>query len=102
MNDQAQPTNQSPEPYDQGDSGRYGGGGNGPQADPRLTRRFQLLEDALHGPRRVRRGGSLNWSGVDETAVAFSSIEKVLNSSVPPDRPTSDLPDRSDTKPKGS
>jgi hypothetical protein len=65
-----------------------------PKADPILTRRFEALEKALHGQRTGRRPRALNWSGVDETAVTFQSIESQLE--VPPDRPTSDLPEESD------
>ena len=69
--------------------GRNGDGR--PKADPILTRRFEALEQALHGRRADRRRRALNWSGVDETAVMFRSIEGQLE--FPPDRPTSDLPD---------
>jgi hypothetical protein len=74
------------------------GGGAGrdgdprPKADPTLTRRFEALEQALHGARATRTPGPLNWSGVNETAVVFASIEEALTASVPVDRPTSDLP----------
>jgi hypothetical protein len=69
--------------------GRNGDGR--PKADPILTRRFEALEQALHCRRADRRRRALNWSGVDETAVTFRSIEGQLE--FPPDRPTSDLPD---------
>jgi hypothetical protein len=64
-----------------------------PKADPVLTRRFEQLEEALHGRRNRRAPRALLWSGVIEPAVTFQSIEGQLE--LPPDRPTSDLPDGS-------
>jgi hypothetical protein len=82
-----------------GGSGAYerswgGGGANDgrPRPDPILTQRFEALDGALHGPLQVTRRQALNWSGIDETIVAFSSIEEALAGFVPVDRPTSDLP----------
>lgn len=82
-----------------GGSGRDGDGR--PKADPILTRRFEVLEQALHGARAARARGPLNWSGVNETAVVFASIEQALNGSVPVDRPTSDLPQEYDQSKAG-
>jgi hypothetical protein len=70
-----------------------------PKADPILTKRFEALEKALHGSPTSRGRRALNWSGVDETAVTFTSIAAQLE--VPPDRPTSDLPDDSAASPSG-
>jgi hypothetical protein len=69
------------------------------KADPVLTRRFEALEKALHGTRTRHRRPALNWSGVDETAVTFESIEGQLE--LPPDRPTSDLPEESNASQAG-
>jgi hypothetical protein len=69
-----------------------------PKADPVLIRRHELLEEALNGPRRPRRRGPLNWSGDNDTTVAFQSIEQALADAVPVDRPTSDLPQKSEQK----
>lgn len=74
-----------------GDTGRDRDGR--PTADPVLTRRFERLEEALHGRRNRRAPRALLWSGVIEPAVTFQSIEGQLE--LPPDRPTSDLPDGS-------
>ena len=80
--------------------GDYGPDRDGrPKADPVLTRRFERLEEALHG-RRTRRGPRpLIWSGVIEPAVTFESIEGQLK--LPPDRPMSDLPEESDGSQSG-
>lgn len=85
-----------------GGSEGYGQGGSDgrPKSDPRLTRRFEALDTALHGPIRPTRRRALNWSGVNETTVAFESIEAALQASVPVDRPTSDEPKKSGTKQK--
>jgi hypothetical protein len=64
-----------------------------PKADPILSQRFEALEKALHGSPTSRGRRAFNWSGVDETAVTFTSIAAQLE--LPPDRPTSDLPDAS-------
>jgi hypothetical protein len=93
VNDKTQSKKQSAAQASQAQGGGSGRDGDGrPKADPILTRRFEALEQALHGARAVRTRGPLNWSGVNETTVVFTSIEQALNGSVPVDRPTSDLP----------
>ncbi|SDU74776.1 hypothetical protein [Jiangella alkaliphila] len=68
----------------------------GLQADPVLTQRITNLEIALHGTTVSGRRRRLNWSGINETGVVFTSIEDALTKSAPPDRPDTDLPDGHD------
>ena len=72
-----------------------GDSGGRPSSDPVLTQRFEDLDAALHGPIQDTGRRTLNWSGVNETTVAFDSITQALADSVPVDRPTSDLPQTS-------
>jgi len=102
VNDKTQPRKQSAAQASQGQGRGAGRDGDGrPKADPILTRRFEALEQALHGARAARTPGPLNWSGVNETTVVFASIEQALNGSVPVDRPTSDLPQKYDQSQAG-
>jgi hypothetical protein len=78
-----------------GSSDGHGRNDGRPRSDPILTKRFQALDVALHGAVSVTRRQALNWSGVNDTTVAFASIEDALGASVPVDRPTSDLPQKS-------
>lgn len=76
-------------PGDDYERGRDRDGGPRLSADPELTRYFEALEDALHGPMPSRARQPLTWNGSDETSVTFDSIRSTLQKSVPPARPTS-------------
>ena len=86
------------------DRGGNGGGrardrnGTGLQANQTLTLRFERLEKALHGDQVRPDRRALNWSGLDDTSVAFDSIVEILNAAIPPERPTTDLPDHAATQ----
>jgi len=102
VNDKTQPKKQAAAQASQAQGAGSGRDGDGrPKADPILTRRFEALEQALHGARAARARGPLNWSGVNESAVVFASIEQALNDSIPVDRPTSDLPQQYDQSQAG-
>jgi hypothetical protein len=88
--------------YDGGGGGGYPGGNGRPKADPVLTQRLVALEDAIQGSSAVQLKRALNWSGLNENTVAFDSIVDALENSIPPNRPTSDLPQKkSGAKVKG-
>jgi len=96
--------NEARQPEGGGSSGYGTGSGAGdgrPKPDPDLTRRLEALVDAL-GTTSVNRRRPLNWSGVDDTTVAFESIKNALEASFPGDRPTSDLPQTYRGKQAGS
>jgi hypothetical protein len=86
------------------DRGGNGGGrardrnGTGLQANQTLTLRFERLEKALHGDQVRPDRRALNWSGLDDTSVAFDSIVEILNAAIPPERPTTALPDHAATQ----
>ena len=101
MNDQTQPPDGSAAQAGQAQARGYDDSNGRPRPDPVLTRRFRALEEALHGSTSRSRAQALNWSGVDETSVAFDSIAKDLEASIPGDRPTSDLPPTSSGKKQG-
>jgi hypothetical protein len=86
--------------YEPGGGG-YGGNDGRPRPDPILSQRFELLDIALHGPFQISGRRALNWSGVNETTVAFDSLEQALAGAVPVDRPTSDLPEKSGNERSG-
>jgi hypothetical protein len=101
VNDQSQPKEPSETQADEAQRTGYrrneGRDGDGrPKADPILTKRFEALEKTLHGSRRPGSRPPLNWSGADERAVVFGSIEKALHDAIPPNR-ISDRPEESDT-----
>jgi hypothetical protein len=93
MNDQTQPEKQPDAQDGQAQSTVLAKDGGGRlKADPILTKRFELLEEALHGKRPTHPPGPLNWNGTDESVAFYEEIAKTLDKLVPVDRPTEDLP----------
>ena len=101
MSEQTQPTDGSAAQVGHTQGAGHGDVDGLPQANAILTERLQALDEALHGTTLRARAQALNWSGVDETTVAFDSIAEELEASIPGDRPTSDLPQTSAGKKQG-